>query len=357
MRGQAAKVVAPKGGTGSVPAYSEEDLDSLHVLPIGILPVSHPALRRARVIKNVRLEAMIELFNYAECGSGQLTVPGVAKALGLKAAPPDPDITLLRKVVDLTSFDVYSLRILLRDCGIPLSDESALRLSQAKMESLSAYMVKFTRPLVSEVFGADATVRPFTDVLSLFRDCDAVTVRDRLDTMAGKLGIGVMDIPKFLEDYADIFMSLSYYRNCLDETMPHIESFMLSLGDLRGSYQLRHDANLMKTLDQIEETINAVLANVSGRLESFERSTGDMWNNLTADRFRKIETLIRSYHTAIGGVLCSLSVKMNAWTRQFPSPASAGPVRRAEFVMQEMRQGIERIQVIEDAAPMLAGLN
>lgn len=337
-------------------AYSDADRDALHILPIAILPVAHPALRRARVIKNVRLEAMIELYNYDNCGSGQVTVPGVGKALGLSTNPPDPDIVLLRKVVQLTSFDVYSLRILLRDCGIPLAEESALKLSQSKLDSLSAYMTKFTRPLVTEIFGEDATVRPFTDVLSLFRDCDAATVRERLDTMATKLGIGVMEIPKFLEDYADIFMSLCYYRQCLDEIMPKIESFLSTVSELRGNYQLRSDFNLMKTLDLIEERVNAVLANVTGRLESFERSTNDMWNNLTAERFRKIEGLIRGYHTAIGGVLCSLSVKMNAWAREFPDGRGGGPVRRAEFIMQEMRQGIERIQMIEDSAPMLAGL-
>ena len=139
--------------------------------------------------------------------------------------------------------------------------------------------------------------------------------------------------------------------------MPKIELFLSTISDLRENYQLRSDFNLMKTLDLIEERVNAVLANVTGRLESFERSTNDMWNNLTAERFRKIEGLIRGYHTAIGGVLCSLSVKMNAWARQFPDGRGGGPVRRAEFMMQEMRQGIERIQMIEDGAPMLAGLS
>lgn len=337
--------------------HRDEDQDALQILPIWILPIVHPTLRRARMIKNARLEAVVELFSYADCGSGQVTVSGLSKALGLAASPPDPDIVLLRKVAELSSFDVYSLRILLRDCDIKLEDESALRLSQAKIDSLSAYMMKFTRPLIAEVFGEDATVKPFTDMLSLFRDSDAATVRERLAMMAEKLGIGVMDIPKFLEDYADIFMSLSYYRQCLDETMPKIEQFMLSLDTLRQNYQLKLDQNLMNTLDLIEETINSVLANVTGRLESFERSTNDMWNNLTAERFRKIEAMIRSYQTSIGGVLCSLSVKMSAWARQFPNERSGGPVRRAEFIMQEMRQGIERIRTIEDGAPMLAGLN
>ena len=44
-----------------------------------------------------------------------------------------------------------------------------------------------------------------------------------------------------------------------------------------------------------------------------------MWRDLTAERFRKIEALISRYHTSIGGVLCALSVKMSAWTSQFPN--------------------------------------
>lgn len=338
------------------PAYSNEDQDSLHILPIWVLPVVHPTLRRARLIKNARLESMVELFNYDNCGSGQVTVAGAAKTLGLNVTPPHPDIILLRQVSELSSYDVYSMRILLRDKGIVLNDGSALQLSQSKIDSLSSYMGKFTQPLISEIFGEDATGRPFTDMISLFKDCDASMVRERLATMADKLGIGVMDIPKFLEDYADIFMSLSYYRQCLDETLPRIEIFMLGLDELRSNYQLKNDVNLMATLETIEETINDVLANVTGRLESFERSTKDMWQNLTAERFRKIESLIRSYHTAIGGVLCSLSVKMNAWTHQFPNPADSGPIRKSEFIMQEMRQGIDRIRMIEDTVPMLSSL-
>lgn len=126
---------------------------------------------------------------------------------------------------------------------------------------------------------------------------------------------------------------------------------------MRGNYQLRCDPNLMKTIDYTEQTINNTLANITGRLESFNRATADMWRNLSAERFRKIEQLILSYHTVIGGVLCALSVKMNAWTRTFPVPASAGPVRRAAFIMSDMRQGIERIAAIEDARPVLAELN
>ena len=39
---------------------------------------------------------------------------------------------------------------------------------------------------------------------------------------------------------------------------------------------------------------------------------------------------------------------MRAWERLFPKKGSGGPARRAEFIMSDMKQGIENIQVIED---------
>jgi hypothetical protein len=81
-----------------------------------------------------------------------------------------------------------------------------------------------------------------------------------------------------------------------------------------------------------------------------------MWRDVTADRFQKIEALVSRYHTTIGGALCAMSVKMAAWTSQFPN-TSGGAARRAAFIMSDMRQGIEHLQAPSDDAPMLAGLN
>ena len=343
--------------TPEVTEIQDSDRDALHILPLASLPLVHPVLRRARLIKNARLDAAVEIFNAPGCGSGQFGVPEISKILGLQKAQPDPDVELMQRVAVLPSYDVYSLRILLRAVGIALRDDSVLNLSESKIDSLSAYMATFTRPLVVEIFGENTNVEHFTDILSMFRDCSVETVRSRLATMAKRLGIPVSGIPKFLEDYADIFMSLSYYKQCLDQLLPQVQSFMISLVDIRENHQLRNDQNLMKTVDFTEQTINGTLANITGRLESFDKSTADMWRNLSAERFRKIEQLISSYHTVIGGVLCALSVKMNAWTRQFPTAGAAGPVRRAAFIMSDMRQGMERISAIEDTRPVLSELN
>ena len=79
-----------------------------------------------------------------------------------------------------------------------------------------------------------------------------------------------------------------------------------------------------------------------------------MWDNISGERFRTVEAMIKNYHTTIGGELCSLSVKMDAWRQLFPNPRSGGPARRADFIMTEMRQGLEKIKEIEQLAPKLA---
>jgi hypothetical protein len=325
-------------------------------LPIAILPIQTPVFRRSRMVKNSRLVSVIEFFSGVGCGRGQLDVTGVAKFLGLPQTPAHPDVQLLKTVGDLPSFDVYSLRILLRAKNIAIPDSSALTLSASKVESLSTYMAKFTRPLVAEIFGRDTAGQSFQGILSLFRGESAQSVRERLTTMADRLGIPIEAIPKFLEDYADIFMSLSYYRQCLDQLLPHVDQFMGDVGMLRATHQLAQDKSLMSALDMIESTINGRLANVTGKIESFQRSTDDMWRDLNGDKFKKIEALVSRYHTSIGSALCALNVKMTAWTAQFPT-SGGGTGRRAAFIMSDIRQGIEYLQGQEDDAPMLAALN
>ena len=130
-----------------------------------------------------------------------------------------------------------------------------------------------------------------------------------------------------------------------------------SFDDLRSNWQLKNDPSLMQACNMIESTVNGLLAAITGRFENFDRSTGNMWDNITAERFRHVEKLIKDYHSTIGGVLCSLSVKMDAWARLFPEKGVGGPVKRAEFIMSDIKPGIDTIQKIEDSAPMLAALN
>lgn len=345
---------ARAAGEGSTAALGDADGDALHILPLDWMPIATPALRRARLIRNGRLQTMLELFAGVDMGSGQVTIEDVGKEFGWPRLPPHPDLVLLRKLAELASYDVYSLRILLRDNGIAIGSMDALRLSPAKTAELTAYMTDFTRPLLTQIYGGDAVrYQSFDDLVALFRSPDVTRAREQLTLMATRLGVEVAQIPKFLEDYGDIFMSVSYYRNCLDAFSPQAEYFLDSLQEIRRNRQLKQDPDLMETCEAMQRSITGLMTSISGLFAHFEHSTGGMWDNLTADRFRELEATIKSYHTTIGGVLCALSVKISAWSRVFPEKHVGGLMKRAEFVLLEMRQGFEIIHTMKDRAPLL----
>jgi hypothetical protein len=319
------------------PAEVDKQRDALHILPLCTMPVEHPFVKRALMIKNARLDSVIEMFkDVGGAGSGQRDVDAVAKDI-YKGQIRHPDVVLLNKLVTLNSYDVYSLRILLRANDIKVDDQAALRLSAEKTKELSHYMKSFTRPLLMEVYGSEANIESFEDVVKLLRDPDVKRAREKLNMMAGKLGLEIMAIPKFLEDYADIFLSLSYYRNCLESIQPVIEDFQAELKDLKKNFQLKNNPMFMTTASQMENVFMNVTASIVGRFENFDRNTKDMWSNISAEKFRKVEALISAYHTTIGGTLCALSVKIAAWQALFPRRGVGSPPKKAEFIMSEMR--------------------
>jgi hypothetical protein len=165
--------------------------------------------------------------------------------------------------------------------------------------------------------------------------------------MANKLEIEIMEVPRFLEDYGDTFMSLSFYRHCLDRLAPYFSACVDSLGPIRSHFQLKQNHSLMKNCDLIEEVVNSMSMTITGRLEVFERRSSEMWGNLTQAEFRSVKTMIEKYHVSIGAILCGLTVKMNAFARMFPTSRAGGPVKRADFMSSEMIQGIEIIRDME----------
>ncbi|MEQ8196171.1 MAG: hypothetical protein RIB59_16940, partial [Rhodospirillales bacterium] len=233
----------------------DADRDSLHILPLSIMPIETPGLRRARLIKNAKLQGVVEIFDDLETGSGQIDIDGLPKEFDWPDSPPHPDLILLRQLGLLPSYDVYSLRILLRENNISIKDYSALQLSDAMKKELTEYMRMFTRPLIMEIYGKDnMEIRDFEHVIALFRDPDVQKAREKLQMMAEKLSIQLSELPKFLEDYGDVFLSLSYYRRCLDEIEPIISAFLDALAELRQNYQLKTDINFINTSNMMTST-------------------------------------------------------------------------------------------------------
>jgi hypothetical protein len=306
------------------------------------VPLRTEGLARSRLVKNNRLEAVLELFSAQETGSGQIAVQDLPRHYGWTEGSRHPDLAVVSALAPLPSYDVYSLRCSLRKLSIPLND-CDLRLSAEKSKQLSHYMAKFISPLLSHIYGGDHGWSSFEELVTLFKDPDEKQALTRLKLMAQKLNVSVDQIPLFIEDYGDVFLSLSYYQNCLDRLQPLLTTFTLSVKDMRKSLQVRHDAHLMAELDKIERQLAGFLAYLKHVFAEFEGMSAGLWRNLSAARFRTMQAYVHSVQTRVGGVLCGLTVKMNAWVTRFPSPSAGGPASRAEFIMSDMREGLNGI--------------
>ena len=330
--------------------------DSLRVLPLSLVPLETAHLRSACLIKNVFLESVVEFFRDHSTGSGQVMPAELPEFLGWPSDEVHPDLSKILALARLNSFDVYSLRIELRRLNIPVNDYSQLRLSESKSRELSGYMKTFTLPLIQQVFGADnEEVKDFDQLISMFRSPNKDEALKNLKMLADKLQTDLVEVPRFLEDYGDTFLSLAYFKQCLDDIVPKVMEFLENLPILQKNYQLQNTHGFVSTCDAIDKKLNNVITSITGRFESFDRHSKDMWNNISAESYREVRRMITEHHATVGGVLCGLSVKIDAWDDRFGSTAAdSAMVRKAEFVMGEMQRGLEKIEAIEASAPQMA---
>ena len=327
----------------------DHDRDALNILPLAIVPLTTRGLQNSRMIKNARLNTVIEIFSDDASGSLQLEVDGVPSHFGWTDGAPRPDLRILRKLKELHSFDVYSLRKQLRALGIEVQNHQHLKLSDKKTAELNKYMTEFTRPLIRNIYGRnDDSVHEYADIIALFRSPDASQALEKLNQMAKKLDVHLEDLPMFLADCGDIFLSLSYYRQCLDEVVPIVDELLASIGEMRASFQLKSDRSLMETSDFVEAKLKWLTNTLSKLFGLFDHRLNDMWDDLNAERFREIKEAIERHHTTVGGLLCSLNVKMRAWKKVFPNPDNGGLIKRGEFLISEIKQGLDNIQSIQE---------
>ena len=332
-------------------AIPDNDRDSLHILPLSMIPIETSGLQRTRMIKNSRLESMVEVFEGKGIGSGQVKVEDIRMAFDHISGA---DNIILNKLSRLPSYDVYSLRVLLRENKIPIGDHGYLQLSTRKKQELEGLMKTFTRPLIVQVYGDDHNIKSFADAMALFRDPDIGKARENLQKIARKLGIMLDEVPKFLEDYGDIFMSVSYYQDCLGLIDPTLFEFQRSLKDIRTNRQLQDDKLLLKACLRVGGAFGKLRLVLETSFEAFTEGSKDMWTDVNAARFQKFRAMIEDNHVTMGGVLCALSVKMNAWAEKFPNLDGGGPMKRAEFIISDMQQGLDEVIRLNVSGAMAA---
>ena len=326
----------------------EFDRDSLHTLPLSMIPLETSGLKRALMIKNARYEGVVELFKGEGSGSGQVEVGQLANVFNNIA---ESDLIVLGKLAELPSYDVYSLRIMLREQEIPVNDFAEFRLSDNKTWELNEYMRSFTRPLLLKVYGTGGASHEFADVIELFRQPDVSLARQQLGALADLLDVDLWQFPTFLQDYGDTYLSVSYYRQCFDQVVPHVRNVRDSLDELVKHPQLRQDREFVQTCSRVSALIDRAVDMIRKRFELFDRSTREAWCDVNGDRFRALQELIVSNHAMLGGMLCGITVCLESWAEKFPNADVGGAHRRAEYVRNELRFGVDHMRTIRVPGP------
>lgn len=325
---------------------STSDIDALHILPLSIVPLRSVGLRKARIIKNNRLEGVVEIFYNKSSGSGQVR-PDDLRLLFQLDEDAD-DVGIVSRLSDLPSYDVYSLRISLREQGIPVDETDSLQLSQEARDQLAPYMREFTRPLVEMVYGGDAThSADVSGIIELFANPDNEQARRNLMEIASKLRIDLDALPTFLAEYGDVYLSLAYYQSNFDGIRPDLAAFLQSM------QEIRHDAlrsggagSFIQACNVVEQKLNTASNNIESIMDVYRARTESMWTDMSQHKFDAMKELISGQRVAIGGSLCAMVVKLKSWSARFPQRHVGDITDGMNFVVSEMLPGIAAIQPI-----------
>lgn len=321
----------------------EAALDSLHTLPLSIMPLQSPGLRKATMIKNARLESVIELFRDTEAGSGQIGLADLPSYFENQDFRLVHDMAILEVVAGLQSFDVFSLRTELRRLDVGFEEFGALALSATKQAELTDFMADFTRPLIARIFGdGKAEVDDLSGIVGMLVNPDRGTVINGLKALARELDISITEVPIFLKHYGDVFLSLSYFRQCLARLSDEIPEFLYWMEDIRDTTQVQSDPSVLNLMDGVHRDLTQISGAINERFDLFDEFSKTFWDDVSPESFRMFGAAVTAQHVGIGAMLCGLTVKMMLWRERFPNRAGL-PTRRIEFLSSEILPGLERI--------------
>ncbi len=320
------------------------DHDAFDRLPLSVIPLSSARLRSSRLIKNEHLETTLELYSSPETGSMQIRPHDVASMF--PGNHDDEEIIL--QLAALPSYDVYSLRPALKALGIAV-DTAHLELTEGMKKRLDEYAHEFTLPLITNIFGSDSHA-DHGELMKMFHDPNVARVHARLQLMSQKTGIPVEDIPAFLREYRDIFLSTAYYRHSFENILPEFSRCAHWLATLKTHRDVTASPLTMGSCQKVMESLRYLSASAHERLNRFGTAFEMFWSDMSQESFRRLSNQIAENHTGTGAVLCGLMVKVRNWSHKFPDDNAGGPVTRIKYVMTEMESGLERLVAAEREA-------
>lgn len=343
-------------------AAEEVALDSLHCLPLTIIPIEHAGLRKAIMRKNFQLENVIELFGGAGTGRGQISVSELPHFFSQNDGMLSRDMRVLSQLEPLRSFDVFTLRVEFRKMDIGFEQFDALNLSQNKRQELSAHMRFFTRPLMQRVYGDEENENAdVAEIIARVASPDKKEAIERLTQIANEIGVDLEKIPEFLESYGDVFLSLSYYRECVTKISGVLNDFRPWLRECWREQSSQRSPQDIENLKNTEKLIDDLMENIRFKFRYFDIQSKRFWKQKGEQSFDDFRKVVLDSHVGIAAVLCGLAVKLERWSEVFPSAQSGGIAKRIDFVKTEFRANLASLKTIgqqdwdESGKPIAAG--
>lgn len=324
------------------------DTDKIDTLSLSAVPLTSNTLKHARLVKNSRMETAVELHHDPVSGSLLLKPEDIAQTF----AGATQDQEIISALAALNSYDVYSMRSSLKKLGIEVQTET-LSLSDSMKLALNQYAIDFVRPLVEKIFGAesgDMGMDGHPNLEKILRDSDPARVRKNLQTITERTGIPVDEIPTFIENYSDVFLSVAYYQHYLESINPDIDRFLLWIKDLQKYRDVTASPQTFTSCKKVEHSMRVVSTSIKERMGKLQANFEAFWNNISKASFDHLRKQIEDNHTSMGSVLCGLVVKMQHWSHEFPDNTVGGPQKRAQFIITEMEPGMEKLRLLENEA-------
>jgi hypothetical protein len=163
-----------------------------------------------------------------------------------------------------------------------------------------------------------------------------------LDVVAANLEISVKELPNYLQEFGELFLSVSYFESIFREYNPKLDQFLLWAEDGVKNSNLRNDPNAQRELTQTEKKFRELKENLEARFRLLGNITQIDWQDLGASEFKKIQREISSQQANLAIGLCGLAVKMIEWECQFPS-AGGSPQQCLEFLSAEANTGLDNL--------------
>jgi len=330
-----------------------KERDAIDTLPLSDIPLSSTGLKGAKLVKNSRMETSVEIFSDPLSGSLQVAPESISDFM--KTSPQDQ--VVINKLSGLYSFDVYSLRSNLKSLGVEAVDAEALELSDEMKEGLSLYSLEFVSPLIEKIYGKDRDeLKGSQDLSRIIKDTDIAKVKANLQKIAERTGMQLQEIPEFLKEYSDVYLSVAYYRYSFESIAADTERFLFWLEGLKATREIASNPQNLAQIKQIETIIRFLHASIRERLAKF-RSTFEMfWLDINRESFINMRKQIEDNHGSMGAVLCGLIVKMHLWKKEFPNNNVGGPSTRLKFATAEMEPGLIKLKDMENEARKKLGL-